>query len=81
MANYLDLLLAVDQFTRENSAGYVQQGLQMHEIAQGSGLAPGADPAVARWTGELVDLDYLTHGPASAGDRRPIPPGAIWSDN
>ena len=80
MANHLDHLLAVDSFTRESQLGCVPSGYEMHEIAQRAGLVEPNDKGAARWTGELVELGYLIHGPKSFGDPRPVPPGRMWGD-
>lgn len=82
MPNHLDFLRVLDGFTRENLGGCVQQGIDMHRIAHDSGLAAAwGDASAARWTGELVHDGYLTHGPRSLGDARPIPYGPLWSDS
>lgn len=80
MANYLDFLLAVDAFTRDSSRGCVHQGYEMHVLAQDAGLATREQTLAAHWTGELVHGGYLTHGPGSLGDHRPVPYGPLWSD-
>jgi hypothetical protein len=80
MANYLDFLAAVDAFTRDSSRGCVYQACEMHVIAQEAGLATREQTVAAHWTGELVHGGYLTHGPGSLGDRRPVPYGPLWSD-
>jgi hypothetical protein len=81
MANYLDHLLAVDEYTRSAPAGCVQTGYEMHAIAQGAGLVEPGNLIAANWTGQLVELEYLVHGAQSAGDRRPLLPGRMWSDS
>jgi Abortive infection C-terminus len=78
--NHLDFLLAIDSFTRNSPGGCVPRGSDMHNVAHQAGLTKWGDLAAARWTGELVHLGYLTHGPPSAGDRRDLPHGPIWSD-
>ena len=80
MPNHLDLLLAVDEVTRASQEGKVLSGFDMYSLAAGARLVEWGDLTPARWTGELVQLGYLTHGPRSPGDPRPIPPGAIWGD-
>lgn len=51
----------------------------MHAIAQTAGLAVPGDESAARWTGELVQLGYVVHGPLGLGDQRPLPQGAYTS--
>ncbi len=81
MANHLDHLLAIDRFTRESPLGCVSSGYEMHAIAQRAQLVAANDKSAARWTGELVELGYLIHGPKSFGDSRPTPPGRMWGDS
>ncbi len=81
MPNYLDHLLAVDEFTRASSTGCVMGGYEMHTIAHAAGLLEPGNEAAANWTGVLVELGYLAHGPRSAGDRRPLVPGRMWGDS
>lgn len=80
MTNHLDHLQAVDDFTRASPLGCISSGYEMHEIALRAELVAAGDKAAARWTGELVELGYLIHGPKSFGDPRPIPPGRMWGD-
>jgi hypothetical protein len=79
VSNYLDHLLAVDEFTRRSPGGCVAGGYEMHGIARDAGLVTQGDEVAANWTGVCVELGYLTHGPASAGDRRPPTPGRVWT--
>lgn len=53
-------------------------GYEMHEIAREAGLAEPGHEVAANWAGILVELEYLTHGPLSMGDRRPVIPGRMW---
>ena len=80
MAHHLDLLLVLDEHTRANPSGYVSRGADMYEIACRAGLVEWGDQWPATWTGELVHLGYLTHGPPNAGDRWPAIPGPMWGD-
>lgn len=80
MANYLDHLLAVDEYTRASSSGCVMVGYEMHGIARQAGLVGPDDQVAANWTGVLVELGYLIHGPPSAGDRHPEVPGRMWGN-
>ncbi len=52
----------------------------MYDIAHNAGLVEWANRRPATWTGELVHLGYLNHGPASLGDRWPAVPGPMWGD-
>jgi hypothetical protein len=79
MANYLDFLVALDEHIAASSLGFVIYGHEMHSIAQAAGLVVPGDESAARWTGELVQLGYVIHGPLGPGDRRPLPPGAYTS--
>jgi len=79
MANYMDHLLVVDEFTRASTGGCVMGGYEMHTIAREAGLVEPGNEIAANWTGILVELGYLTHGPPPAGDQRPIPPGRMWT--
>lgn len=81
MTNYLDHLLAVDEFTRRSPGGCVAGGYEMHVIARNAGLVAQGDEMAANWTGVCVELGYLTHGPPSAGDRRPATPGRMWTSS
>jgi hypothetical protein len=78
--NYLDHLLAVDEFVRTSAAGCVTSGYEMHNIARDAGLVQAGSAIAANWTGQLVELEYLIHGPKSAGDPRPLLPGRMWND-
>jgi hypothetical protein len=80
VANYLDHLLAVDEYIRPSPSGCVMVGYEMHEIARRAGLVGPGDQVAANWTGVLVELGYLTHDAGSAGDNRPDMPGRMWSD-
>ena len=76
MANYLDFLVVLDDHLAASSLGFVIYGHEMHAIAQTAGLAVPGDESAARWTGELVQLGYVVHGPLGLGDGRPLPQGA-----
>lgn len=79
--NHLNFLRALDEYTRKSSRGCVTQGHEMHSIARDAGLVESGNPSPAAfWTGELVELGYLQHGPASAGDIRPIVRGSMWGE-
>lgn len=80
VANYLDHLLAIDEYVRTSPAGCVTSGFEMHNIARAAGLATDGNPIAANWTGQLIELEYLVHGPKSLGDPRPLLPGRMWSD-
>lgn len=80
MANHLDFLFALDQYTRESASGSVSPAAEMHEIAKRAGFVEHGDTSAARWTGELVELGYLRHGPAMGGTTRPVPPRGPWSN-
>lgn len=82
MPNYLDFLLALDDHLVESSLGYVAQANELHAIAERAGLVPpGATyrPA-ANWTGWLIDKGLIEMGPLGGGDRHPIPPGYLWTE-
>lgn len=79
MANYMDHLRVVDEFTRASPGGCVMGGYEMHAIAREAGLVEAGNEIAANWTGILVELGYLTHGPPSAGDQRPLAPGRMWT--
>jgi hypothetical protein len=79
--NHLDFLLALDGYTREDAAGRIVAGWDLHTIAYQAGLVSQGDQRAAHWAGELVGLGYLLHGPGNPGDRRPIPPGFTWGDD
>ncbi|HET8861633.1 MAG TPA: abortive infection family protein [Solirubrobacterales bacterium] len=75
MANHLDFLTALDDHVRVSPLGVVPQGAELHTIAREAGLVePGVETA-ARWTGQLVNLGFVKHGPKSFGDPRPLPVG------
>lgn len=78
MPNHLDFLEALDAHVRASAIGVIQQGGDLHTIAWDTGLLDSGNQAAARWTGQLVDLGFLTHGPKSAGDPRPMPTGG-WT--
>jgi hypothetical protein len=75
MANHLDFLEALDAHVRSSAIGVIQQGGELNTLAWDAGLAELGNEAAARWTGQLVDLGFLSHGPKSAGDPRPLPVG------
>jgi hypothetical protein len=75
MANHLDFLEALDDHVRASPLGNVPQGGELHTIAWDGGLVESGNEAAARWTGQLVRLGLLTHGPKSLGDPRPVPVG------
>jgi hypothetical protein len=75
MVNHLDMLVAIDEHTRESSLGCAQGATDLWKIAAEAHIASWGEEAVGRWTGELVYLGYLTHNPKSAGDRRAELPG------
>lgn len=79
MANYLDFLVALDEHIAGSSLGFVIYGHEMHGIARSAGLVVSGDESAARWTGELIQLGYVTHGPLGFGDRRPLPQGPFTS--
>lgn len=80
VVNYLDHLLAVDEYIRTSPAGCVTSGYEMHGIARDAGLVQVGNTIAANWTGQLVELEYLAHGPKSFGDPRPLLPGRMWTD-
>jgi hypothetical protein len=63
--------------------GYVAQPHELYPIAERAGLAPVGvgNRSAANWTGLLVDKGLLEMGPLGGGDRRPIPPGYLWSEH
>ncbi|HEY5053458.1 MAG TPA: abortive infection family protein [Solirubrobacterales bacterium] len=73
MANHLDFLAALDDYVRASPLGVVQQGGDLHTIARDAGLVESGDEAAARWTGQLVGLGFVAHGPIGFGDPRPLP--------
>ncbi len=75
MANHLDFLEALDAHVRSSAIGVIQQGGELNTLAWNAGLAEPGNEAAARWTGQLVDLGFLSHGSKSAGDPRPLPVG------
>ena len=81
MARHLELLLAIDTYTRENDSDYVSRPIDIYTIARDAGLAAWGDKTPATWTGELVEAGYLTHAPPSPGDPLPLPSGAMWVDH
>ncbi len=56
----------------------MRQGYEIHEIAWRAGLAEQGHEVAANWAGILVEHEYLTHGPLSMGDSRPVIPGRMW---
>jgi hypothetical protein len=78
VVNYLDFLVALDDYLRGTPDGCVRGGYEVHEIARQAGLVEAGNEVAANWTGILVELDYLTHGPLSMGDRQPVLPGRMW---
>jgi hypothetical protein len=81
VVNYLDFLLALDSHIRGTPDGCVRGGYEVHEIARKAGLVEAGNEVAANWTGILVELAYLTHGPASMGDQRPAIPGRMWDSS
>lgn len=79
MVNYLDFLVTLDDHLRGTPDGCVRSGYEVHEIARQGGLVEAGDEIAANWTGILVELEYLTHGPLSMGDRQPVIPGRMWN--
>jgi hypothetical protein len=75
VANYLDFLVAFDEHIATSSLGFVIYGHELYGIAVNAGVVGPGDQSPARWTGELVQLGYMTHGPLGLGDRRPLPVG------
>jgi hypothetical protein len=81
VANHLDFLLALETELRHSTLGFIPSNRELSALAISAGLAtPQLNPA-ARWTGELVSLGFLTHGPLGAGDRRPLPPPTLWTES
>jgi hypothetical protein len=80
-SNHLDFLLVLDEYTRAHSSGSVTVGYDLHAIAHQAGLVAWGDRVASRWTGQLVDLGYLVHGPLGAGNRRAVPPPFMWGDD
>jgi hypothetical protein len=78
--NHLAFLLVLDEYTRAHPAGCITTSWELHTIAHEAGLVAWEERRTGHWAGELVDLGYLKHGPGSAGDNRPVPPGFMWSD-
>ncbi|MGN6373575.1 MAG: abortive infection family protein [Solirubrobacteraceae bacterium] len=79
MANHLDLLLALDEYTRDSSSACLSNGMDVHHVAYEAGLVDWADDErTGKWTGELVHLEYLTHGPPDPSERSPEFPGSTW---
>jgi hypothetical protein len=61
--NHLEFLLAVDEFLSENGQESVRQGHELYGISHRAGLTFGpADQSAARWTGQLIHLDYMVWG-------------------
>jgi hypothetical protein len=83
VANYWDFLVAVDDHLVDSPLGYVAQPHELYPIAERAGLAPVGvgNRSAANWTGLLVDKGLLEMGPLGGGDRRPIPPGYLWSEH
>lgn len=81
MANYRDFLVALDDYIDDSSLGYVSQGSDMYGISERAGLTKPGDRSPFRWTGELVHLAYVVHGPLGGGDRSPLPPGTSWTEH
>lgn len=81
MANYLGLLPVLDDHLRGTPDGCLRGGYEVHEIARKAGLVEAGNEVAANWIGLLVELEYLTHGPLSAGDRRPVIPGRMWNSS
>lgn len=82
MPNYLDFLVALDDHLVDSSLGYVAQPSELHAIAERAVLVPPGvtyRPA-ANWTGWLFDKGLVEMGPLGGGDRHPIPPGYLWTD-
>jgi len=75
MPNHLDFLEALDTHVRASAVGVIQQGGELHMVARHAGLVESGSEAAARWTGQLVNLGFLAHGPKSVGDPRPVPIG------
>lgn len=78
LANEFDLLVALDDHTRDSSSGCVSGWADLLSIVQRDGLSDRAHEEAARWTGTLVELGYLRHQPKSLGDSRPEIPGTSW---
>jgi hypothetical protein len=78
VANHLDFLEALDEHVRASPLGVVQGGGELHTIAREAGLVGPAEESAARWTGQLVQLGFVSHGQVSFGDPRPLPVGA-WT--
>lgn len=79
MANHLDFLSALDEHVRSSSLGMVMSGGELHTIARDAGLVGPHEETAARWTGQLVGLGFVKHGPLSFGDQRPLPPAGYWT--
>jgi hypothetical protein len=82
MPTYRDFLVALDDhIDLPGSLGYVQQGFELYGIAERAGLTQPGDRSAFRWTGELVEYGYVIHSRPGGGDRKPVPPGTLWSEH
>lgn len=80
MPNQLDLLLALDVHARASPMPSMSPQA-ITEVASAAGLVEPGHSRVGNWVGLLVDLGYMKWAGISGGDRRPVPPGHIWSDS
>lgn len=77
--DHLDFLLALDAHLRASSRAEVTHGSEMTDIAREARLFDRADQTAASWTGHLVRLGLVAHGPRSAGTPE-IPRGVTWGN-
>lgn len=79
MPNHLDFLEALDAHIRESGTDQVDHGYGMTLIARDAGLLRNEGENAGRWTGQLVSMGLVAHGPQAPGRPDP-PPGVPWSD-
>jgi hypothetical protein len=81
VANYLDFLIALDDHLRASVTGEVTFANDLHGIARAAGLFTPPQSQAAYWTGQLVDLGYVTPSPPPINGRSAPPRGAGWSED
>lgn len=77
--DHLDFLVALDEYLRNNSRGEVSHGSEMTDLARAARLLDRPGQTAASWTGQLVRLGLVDHGPQSGGAAE-IPLGVTWTN-
>jgi Abortive infection C-terminus len=79
--NYLDFLVALDDYLRASVTGDVTYAHELHGIARDAGLGTPPQSQAPYWIGQLADRGYITHSLPPMNGRPAPPPGAGWTED